>query len=41
MYIDVKETMKKYYLVKMKEARGDASSLKESWLLQMATCGPC
>ena len=37
MYIDVKETIKKYFLVKMKEACGDALSLepilnfKKSW----------
>ena len=51
MYIDVKETIKKYFLVRMKEACGDALSLepilclkkilKESWLLQMGTCGRC
>ena len=51
MYIDVKETIKKYFLVRMKEACGDALSLepilslkkilKESWLLQMATGGRC
>ena len=51
MFIDVKETTKKYFLVKMKEACGDALSLefilnfeiilKESWLLQMATCVRC
>ena len=28
MYIDVKETIKKYFLVKMKEACGDALSLE-------------
>ena len=28
MYIDLKETMKKYYLDKMKEACGEASSLE-------------
>ena len=47
MYIDVKETLKKYFLVRMKEACGDALSLKpilslkeilkESWSLRMAT----
>ena len=47
MYIAVKETIKKYFLVRIKEASGDALSLepilslkkilKESWLLQMAT----
>ena len=51
MYIDVKETIKKYFLVGMEEACGDALSLgpilslkkclKVSWLLQMATCGRC
>ena len=53
MYTDVKETIKKYLLVRMKEACGDALSLEpilslkkilkneESWLLQMATCGRC
>ena len=49
MYIDGKKTMKKYFLVRMKEACGDAlepilnfkKMLKESWLLQMATCGRC
>ena len=51
MYIDVKETIKKYFLVKMKDAYRDMLSLepisnfkkilKESWLLQMATCGRC
>ena len=51
MYIDVKETIKKYFLGKMKEACGDVLSLepisnsksilKESWLLKMATCGHC
>ena len=49
MYIDVKETIKKYILVW--EACGDALSLepilslkktlKKSWLLQIATCGRC
>ena len=28
MYIDVKETIKKYFLVRMKEACGDALSLE-------------
>ena len=28
MYIDVKETIKKYFLVKVKEACGDALSLE-------------
>ena len=47
MFIDVKETLKKYFLVRMKEACGHALSLKTilnlkeilkgSWLLQMAT----
>ena len=51
MYIAIKETIKKYFQVKMKEACGDALSsepilnfkkvLKKSWLLQMATCGRC
>ena len=51
MYTDVNETTKKYFLVKMKEACGDVLSLepilnfkkvlKESCLLQMATCGRC
>ena len=51
MFIDVKETLKKYFLVGMKEACGDALSLKTilnlkeilkgSWLLQMATWGRC
>ena len=51
MYIDVKETTKKYFLVKMKESCGDALSLepilsltkilKESCLLQMTTYGRC
>ena len=47
MYIDVKETIKKYFLVKMKEACGLSwepilnfkKILKKSWLLQMATYG--
>ena len=48
MYIDIQETIKKYFLVRMKEAYGGALSLEpilsfkkilhESWLLQMATC---
>ena len=51
MYIDVKETIKKYFLVKMKGACENMLSfepiskfkkiLKESWLLQMATSGRC
>ena len=51
MYKDIKETIKKYFLFKMKEVCGDALSLepilnfkkilKESLLLQMATCGRC
>ena len=50
-YMDVKKTMKKYFLVRMKEAYGDAlpfepnlnlkTILKESWFLQMTTCGRC
>ena len=28
MYIDIKETIKKYFLVKVKEACGDAISLE-------------
>ena len=51
LFIDVKETMKSYFLGRMKEACGDALSLepilslkkflKESWLLQMVTYGRC
>ena len=51
MYIDVKETIKKYFIVRMKEACGNAlfleailslkKILKESCLLQMTTCGCC
>ena len=51
MYIDLKETIKKYFLVRMKEACGDALSwepilsfkkiLNESCLIQMANCGRC
>ena len=50
-YKGVKETVKQYFLVRMKEACGEALSLepilsfkkilKESWLLQMATYGRC
>ena len=50
MYIGVKKKQN-YFLVRMKEACGDALSLeailsfkkilKESWLLQMVTCGRC
>ena len=50
-YTDVKETIKQYFLVRMKEVCGDTLSLetilsskkilKESRLLQMATCGRC
>ena len=52
MYIDVKETIKKYFVVRTKEACGNKLAilgthfefkkiLKGSWLLQMATCGRC
>ena len=51
MYIDVKESIKKYFLVRMKEACGDALSLEpilsfkkilnERWLSKMATCARC
>ena len=34
MYIDVKETIKKYFLVKMKEACGDALSLEPFQILK-------
>ena len=51
MHIDIKETIKKYFLVRMKEAYEVALSLEptlslkkilaESWLLQMVTSGCC
>ena len=51
MYTDVKETIKQYILVRMKEVCGYAlflepilslkKTLKESWLLQLATYGRC
>ena len=48
MCVDVKETIKKYFLVRMKVARRDALSLEPIFSLmkilkelQMATCGRC
>ena len=51
MHMDVREPIKKYLLVRMKEACGDVVSLepilsskkilKENCLLQMATYGRC